>query len=247
MFTRVKGRNIYYLREGKGEKFLLVHGWGGTVCSLQGLFEKISQNYDVIALDLPGFGQSDQPGADWGIGAYAEFLLEFLSQLGVKKTAYFGHSFGGSLGIYLSAKYPKRISRLILCGASFKREKKKSRMTDFLKQVILNESLYRIVTKPFRKIFYRIFYPHSDLIKYPHLESNFRKIVDEDLTPLLDKINVDTLIIWGGSDRQTPVELAYLLHKKIKSSKLKIMAKSGHNLPLVNPELVYREIEKLRV
>jgi len=231
----LNGRAVNYEIKGKGGTIILVHGWGGSSKSLEGLAQLLSAKYNTISVDLPGFGLSEKPDPDWGVGEYAQFLIDFICQLKLRPVIFFGHSFGGSLGIYLAANYPDYIKKLILSGPSYKRNPpsttKISRLFQFLPYAL-------------RKFIYKIFFPGSDLYKVPSLESNFRKIVTQDLTPFLQSIKTPTLILWGEDDIQTPVNKVKELHEKIVNSRLKIFPEIGHNLPLKYPELVYSAIKK---
>ena len=100
------------------------------------------------------------------------------------------------------------------------------------------------MTNKIKRLLYRIFFPNSDSMKYPHLETNFRKIITQDLSHLLAKIKIPTLILWGSVDKDTPVPMAHELHEKIEGSTLKIFEGVTHGLPLKYPELVYKEMAK---
>ena len=67
--------------------------------------------------------------------------------------------------------------------------------------------------------------------EYKTLPSNLKQIfvniVNEDLTYLLTKIKLKTLILWGKKDKDTPLYMAKILNKKIKNSSLKILD-AGH-------------------
>src|SRR3989338_7668915 len=121
MFITVNGKRLHYEEKGSGEPILFVHGWPASIKSLYRLYQIASQNYRAIIIDLPGFGKSDNPDPDWGVAEYAKFLVEFIDRLNLKPVIFFGHSFGGALGIYIASNYPNYIKRLILCGASYKR------------------------------------------------------------------------------------------------------------------------------
>lgn len=231
MFINIKGKKVHFVKEGRGEPILFLHGWGGSIESLKGISDLAKNNYQVIRPSLPGFGLSDLPNPNWGTKEYADIILSFIKSFKFKKIILFGHSFGGSLGIYLAAQYPGLIDKLILCAPSFKREVKKSK------------GLVSRLPQPLRIIFYRIFFPQSDLWRFPRLESNFRKIVTEDMTSYLAKIKAKTLIIWGDLDKQTPVKGGYELKERINNSLLKIFPDVGHGLPLKKPELVFNEMK----
>ncbi|OGK09812.1 hypothetical protein A2767_03510 [Candidatus Roizmanbacteria bacterium RIFCSPHIGHO2_01_FULL_35_10] len=235
MILNLNGLSVNYEIKGEGNPILIVHGWGGNIKSLESLTESLSKKYKTISVDLPGFGQSDNPDPNWGVEEYAKLLIKIIDNFKLKPVVYFGHSFGGALGIYLAAKYPTCIKKLILSGASYKRNKPSS--------TILSQ-LFKRLPPVIKKIIYKILYPQSELFEIPSLEANFRKIVTQDLTPVLESIRIPTLILWGEDDIQTPVEQAKELHEKIKNSKLKIFPEIGHNLPLKYPELVYSAINK---
>lgn len=246
MFLTVSGKKISYEIFGKANQTILfVHGWGGTKKSLQKLAGIASRRkWKAVVLDLPGFGQSDNPNKDWGVHEYAECIVAFTKELGIDNPVYFGHSFGGSAGIYIAANELMPLSKLILCACSYKRTGTKSRVASsanaFVKTYLpfINERFHAI-----KLLMYRIFFRHSDLAKYPHLEPNFRKIVTQDLTPLLGSIHVPTLILWGGRDTSTPVEYADELHLKIEGSEKVIYPHKSHNLPIRYPDDVWKDMK----
>jgi len=242
MRMNICGINIHYTKRGSGNPLLFVHGWGGSLNSLTPLSSLFVNTHQVILLDLPGFGESELPGPKWGSFDYAELIAQFIQKLGVDDVIYFGHSFGGSLGIILSTTYPKFVHRLILCNSAYKRTDKKSNIASSLKRFLYSLPVVNHFAPFLRQLGYMIFFRNSDLRKFPTLESNFKKIMSEDLTSLLSMVHIPTLILWGEEDRQTPVSLAYELKSKINNSKLKIYKEKRHNLPLSEPQLVAQEI-----
>lgn len=245
MYLTVYGKEVYYEEKGIGKPILFVHGWGGTTNSLRQLFELASQHHRAIILDLPGFGHSENPDENWGVEEYSKLLIEFIKNLKLDHPIYFGHSFGGSLGIYIASNYPTIIEKLILCNSAYKRSNKQSRSVRFLKKYIYPYVPFaQKLEKRLRYIIYRIFFPNSDLVKYPHLEPNFRKIMTQDLTPYAPRIHIPTYIMWGEEDTYTPVSFAYELNKVIIHSILKVFPEKRHNLPLRYPELVWENMKQ---
>lgn len=229
------GKSVNYELKGQGWPILLIHGWGGSLKSLSALADLLADKNQVILLDLPGFGSSSDPDNDWGIEEYSRIIIDIIDKLKIKPVVYFGHSFGGALGLNLAVKYPAYIKKLIVADASYRRSKPTSS--------ILSRSL-KWMPKIIKMLAYRLLYPQSDISKVPKLEANFRKIVTQDLTPLTSKVKIPTLILWGESDTQTPVNDGKYLNSRIKNAKLSIFPGIGHNLPLKKPELVNSEIQK---
>lgn len=233
MTIKIGNLRINYQLLGKsGKSLVLVHGWGGNIKSLELLANLSAQKYRCLLIELPGFGQSSCPDSNWGVKEYAELVSRVIHKLGFKQVNYFGHSFGGSLGIFLSNHEPQLINQLVLCNTSFKRENKTNKHASYL----------QFLPFGFKRLLYRIFFPQSDTMKFPRLEANFRIIIQQDLTYLLQHIKQKTLILWGQKDQDTSIILAKLLHQKIKNSELKIFPGIGHGLPLKQPELVYQAL-----
>lgn len=244
MYVRIDNRKIHYKRSGKGHPIILVHGWGGTLYSLHALSDLLSQNYTVYILDLPGFGKSDNPPPHWGVEGYAECIRSFLKILKIEKVQYLGHSFGGEIGIYLASTYPRLLTKLVLCNSSFKREKKISKLARVIKLLPKNRMTFlNSITPYIKKLYYRLLHRDSDLMKFPHLEANFRKIITQDLSQETKQITIPTLILWGEDDTMTPVLWAYELEKNIKGSLLKVFPDVKHDLPLRHPDLVWTEVK----
>ncbi len=244
MFVKIDNRKIHYKKMGSGKPILFVHGWGGNLYSLHALAELASKKYTAIILDLPGFGKSDNPPPHWGVEGYAELVCHFIKTLHLEKPHYVGHSFGGAIGIYIAARYQRLIDKLVLCNSSFKREKKVSTPAKLAKKMPhRNHIIFKLFEPYIKKVYYKLFHKDSDLMKYPHLESNFRKIVTHDLTSDTKKIHTPTFIIWGEDDTMTPVLWAYELEKNITNAKLKVFPGVRHNLPLKFPQEVWTEIK----
>ena len=98
---------INYVDEGSGPTLLLLHGIGASLYIWRFLYKPLSQNYRVIALDLPGFGKSSKiVNQDYGLEAQCERVLLFLKKLNVSNTYIVGSSMGGAISLWLSLKHP---------------------------------------------------------------------------------------------------------------------------------------------
>src|SRR4051812_6722174 len=92
---------------------ILLHGWQSQASVWNPVIEKLSgQPFRLIAMDLPGFGKSQLPKTDWGVGDYSKLVKLFLEKLGITSAIIIGHSFGGRVGIKFSALYPNIVSKL---------------------------------------------------------------------------------------------------------------------------------------
>jgi pimeloyl-ACP methyl ester carboxylesterase len=102
-----------------GQRYaVFVHGAGldHTVWALQSRWLAF-RGWNVLAVDLPGHGQSDgSPLTD--IGAMAEWLLALLTAAGADKAALIGHSMGALIALEAAAQFPSRVDGLVLIGSA---------------------------------------------------------------------------------------------------------------------------------
>lgn len=110
--------SIFTHRSGTGEPLLLVHGIGGELHMWEPVTEELSAQRDVIALDLPGFGQSAPlpEGVEPSPARLAEALGELLDELGLAKAHVAGNSLGAWVALEL-AKQGRALSVTALCPA----------------------------------------------------------------------------------------------------------------------------------
>jgi len=99
---------IAYTSTGKGDTSLLfIHGWCINQTYWDAQVEFFSPRYQVITVDLPGFGLSDKElGSDWRFENYTADIKALVNQLGLKKLVLIGHSMSGDLILDYAKKYP---------------------------------------------------------------------------------------------------------------------------------------------
>ena len=105
MLINIDGINVNYIDEGTGSTVLLLHGWGGSIQTMIPIANILKDKCRVIALDLPGFGESDIPKEPWNSYDYANCIKNFIDTLNLKNIILFGHSHGGRISIILASKY----------------------------------------------------------------------------------------------------------------------------------------------
>ena len=117
-FLQVNGLKIFTRITGKGDPFLILHGWGASSRSWIKIQEKLSENFKVFSLDFPGFGKSDLPPKEWEVQDYVKLIVEYAEKIGIEKFYLLGHSFGGRVSIKLTSQFPEKINKLILVDAA---------------------------------------------------------------------------------------------------------------------------------
>jgi pimeloyl-ACP methyl ester carboxylesterase len=112
------GLELYYTSVGEGPATVLIHGLGGFAESWRYTAAALQPHNRVIAVDLPGFGQSAKPRGGYTFSFFVEVLDALLHALDVERVRLVGHSLGGGIATAFALAYPERVERLALLGAT---------------------------------------------------------------------------------------------------------------------------------
>lgn len=224
MLIKIKNININYERYGnKGrETLVFLHGWGQNIEMMKPLGNPRSEDNDILIIDLPGHGNSEEPDFSWELSDFVECLKELLEKLKIDNPILIGHSFGGKISLLYASKY--KVKKLILFGSPFKKEIKKDSMkTKILKTAKKIPGLNKF--EEFAK-------KHIGSTDYRNASPLMRKIlvnhVNCDITEDIKSIMCPTLIVWGTLDQEVPVEQAYELEGLIKDAGVVIYEDCTH-------------------
>ncbi|WP_285030100.1 alpha/beta hydrolase [Mycolicibacterium sp. lyk4-40-TYG-92] len=120
-FATVDGMRIHYKRSGTGPTLVLLHGSASSLYGVEAVAQRLWPSFDVIRLDLPGFGVTGpRPDRDYRVTTYAETLARFLDALGVERCAVAGNSLGGNIAWNLALDHPDhlQLTGLVLINAT---------------------------------------------------------------------------------------------------------------------------------
>ena len=237
MYLKHRYCNIFYEKIGENKDVILIlPGWGNTRKTFHNIIENLKENYTIYILDYPGFGKSSEIKQEMSIYDYADILRDFLKKEKIKNPIVIAHSFGGRITSILQGKYKIPMKKIVLMDvAGIKRRKKlsvylKEKTYKFLKKIVkilkrkdLEEKLLKLFASP-------------DYQAIPdHMRKTFQNIIGEDLRKYYQEIKVETLIIWGEKDKDTPLKDALLLKKIIKNSGLIVYKGASHFSYLEEP------------
>lgn len=207
MKITINDLNINYIQYGEGKDIVLLHGWGQNIQMMKPLGDQFSDKYRITILDLPGFGDSDEPKEVWTVGHYAEFIESFLGKVGVKKPIMIGHSFGGRVAIRYSARNP--IEKLVLFGSPCIRVDEELPLSvKVLKKLKQLPGLNEVGEYMKKYIGSRDYKAASPIMRKILVE-----VVNEDLSKYAREIEEPTLLVWGEQDTEAPLNDAKQLEK----------------------------------
>lgn len=221
---KVNNVEINYINYGEknSDTIVLLHGWGQNIEMMKPLGDPLSKKFNIVIVDLPGYGASSEPTYPWMLNDYMEAIKSLLDSLKIDNPILVGHSFGGKISLLYASKY--KVKKLILFGSPFRKgiEKLslKTKLLKAAKKVPVLNKLENFAKK------------HIGSTDYRNASEMMRKIlvntVNLDITDEVKKIKCSTLIVWGTYDEAVPVEDAYELEKLISDSGVVIYDGCSH-------------------
>lgn len=233
MFMEIEGLNLNYIVEGEGEPIIVLHGWGCNINTVIPIVNILKDKFKVYALDLPGFGESQEPSEVIDSFQYVEIVKKFMESNNIKKATFIGHSFGGKLSIIIGSKYPELVNKIVLVNSAGLIPK---RGPKYYFKVYSFKTLRFI----YKNLFFWLgnekrmekFYRKFGSTDYKNASGIMRrilvKVVNENLKPIMKDIKAPTLIIWGDKDTATPLYMAKTMEKEIPDSGLVVLEGTGH-------------------
>lgn len=240
MRVEIGTRGVAYDDAGEGPPVLFVHGfphhrklWAPQVRALAG-------HSRAIALDLPGFGESDMPER-FSIDAWADGLARFLDALAIDRAVIAGLSMGGYITLAFWRLHRERVLALVLAdtrtGADTEEGKAKRRETIDLARregptAVARALLPGMVGKSTREREPSVVATMRAMLEGASVDSivgaSEAMIARADSTALLSTIDVPTLIVVGEEDVLTPPKESRAMHAAIRGSRLEIIPGAGH-------------------
>ena len=213
-----KNKKINYKDFGKndGDAIIYLHGWGQNIEMMEPIAKPLQNSHRIIIIDLPGFGESEEPEYAWSLDDYVEMLRFVIKELKLNKISLIGHSFGGKISLLYASKY--KVERLVLLASPYKvKISKPSLKVRILKKAKKIPGLKGLAEKMKK---------HMGSRDYKNASTVMRNIlvkhVNTDLVENAKKITCPTLIVWGTNDQEVNVQDAYDLEKMIPNSGLVI-------------------------
>lgn len=258
---QIPGFEIAYLDGGSGEPLVMVHGIGADKDNWAQIAPFLRGTGRLIALDLPGFGESSKPAdADYSIAAQAERLGQFLDALQLPRAHFAGNSMGGAVVLEFAHLHPERVQSMWLLDPAGVGSAKESEMFRAYREdgkfLLFSKTpadfahvMHLVMSKP-PPIPYSV--THELAIAAAHnyeLHTRiFRDLTAE--TPHMEQdvtgLATPTLIVWGEQDRVLDPSGAEILHQSLPNSQVALMPGIGHMPMLEAPYQAASDYKKFR-
>ncbi|MCB1192980.1 MAG: alpha/beta hydrolase [Leptospiraceae bacterium] len=256
-YADIGGQKLgFFFSHNPGKPIVLIHGLLDHSFGYRRIVPLIDKGYQVILVDIPGFGKSKFPKKIkflYQVDVFAEMILNALRVLNLKNVTLVGHSMGGLICQHIAILDKKRefnhIEKLILLSTGGIPHPKKEKIRN-----ILFPKSEREVTRLLKYLYYEDV-PEPDSLSKKSLIHAWNKITymylaentitrehEIFLGRKASSIHVPTLIISGKNDTITNPNMMTAIHSYIENSQLILLEKAKHAIHIEKPHDVANAI-----
>lgn len=232
-----RGARIRFVEAGAGVPLLLVHDFAATREVWSSAIMRLSQNFRVVAPDLPGFGASEKPDPQrypYGWDAFSDSMFDLVAALGLGRIHVCGHGMGGGVALSLAARHPALVHKLVLTSAvvfppqehALERAGRVPLIGALLWRQVMGHALFRAYVQS-------TVYSGAARVPSGRVDELFEAfnappgrqaahatlVANADTRPLiarLPRVKADTLVVWGRNDEIAPVEHGRRLARELR-------------------------------
>ena len=252
----VDGLSIAYERAGAGPPLLLLHGGFSDHRAWRRQLESFSHEWTVVAWDAPGCGASSDPPTNFALGDFADAVAGLVAAVGLERPHLGGLSFGAGLALQVYDRHPRLPRSLVLAGAyagwggSLPPEEVEARLA---RAVADAEKPPEQWVESYLPTFFAgdVSQEALDETVAMMLDTRpagmlpmLRAFAEADLRPMLSRIRVPTLLLYGDADVRSPLAVAEDLHAQIPTSRLAVLPGVGHASHVEAPNAFDAEVRR---
>ncbi len=260
-YVTVNNLKIAYKRHGSGESVIFIHGITTNSFIWRNITPALSANYDTIAVDLLGCGNSSTNlDADYSIKFQSEIIAELIEQLRLGKVHIVGHDIGGGIAQIMAARHPDLLKDMVLINTIgydywpvqpittmrtpiFRLLAMMSLDMGML-QKLIRRGLYKkeSYTEEFKQLVWEEMGNKKRRKSFLHFAKCLNNQHLMEIADGLKKIKIPTLIIRGEADLYLSNIISTRLNEDIPNSILVKIKTGGHFIQEDEPEMLVSEI-----
>jgi pimeloyl-ACP methyl ester carboxylesterase/CRP-like cAMP-binding protein len=265
----VDGVRIYAREEGPrtGQLAVCLHGWSSSWYALSPLIPLLARRFRVLAVDLPGYGNSERLPERTTIARYAQLIAHLIQDLTDSPAVLVGHSMGGMISVTLALRYPQLVDRMVLLCPTIS-----GHLSTYINLVVspitmlerhpIASRAVAVLEPSMLAVTDRIMRPASFAERteitdadYARLRADARRAGEgrvraecywamrrNDLRGSLGKLQTPGLVIWGAEDNTVPLRDAGVVADEWPGVDLRIVPKAGHWPQFEAPALTRRVV-----
>lgn len=233
---------------GNGPDLVLVHGWGMHGGVWAPVVPQLAETFRLHVVDIPGLGNST-PVQPYEL----ETLAQTVAQVAPEKTIVCGWSFGGQVAMQWALTRPQQVEKLILVGTTPKfvstddwdrgiapeifeqfaaqvRDNYRETLSRFLALQAHGGEAAKETIRLLRERFFERGEPQPDV-----LQAGLKVLLETDLRPYVEKLNLPTLVLHGDYDKLAPVAAAHWLGEHLPNASVQVGKGASHAPFLSHP------------
>lgn len=243
----VAGLSLRYLRKGGGAPLVFIHDSLGNIGWLP-LYEQLSEHFDVVVPDLPGYGRSDRP--EWARSPRDLAILtwQLIDQLvladplGESGLTLVGIGFGGFLAAEMATMRASSLAQLVLIGPVGIKPREGEIADQILRGCVRYGAAGFRSPESFRELFGADSVP-DELYQLWDLSNEMTARVcwkpamfSLELPHLLVGLDIPTLVVFGAEDHLVPIDVGRQYTERLGVARLEVVPDAGHWVDLEAPE-----------
>lgn len=260
----IHGRSVGYRQlPGTGVPVLLIHGIGSSSDTWGDIPERLSAaGVRVVAVDLPGHGESSRGAGDYSLGAMASTLRDLLDVLDIPVVHLVGHSLGGGVSMQFAYQFPERVDSVVLASSGGLGEETFAGLraaslpgSELALKWVINARTLRGAGWVGQKLGLVGLHPHAlspraletvgwlgDDDRRAAFLSTLRSVVSPrgQRVSAVDKLHLmagrRVLIIWGDRDPMIPMKHGEAAHALLPGSRFVVFPGAGHEPHVHDPQ-----------
>jgi long-chain acyl-CoA synthetase len=227
------------------ETLVFIHGWLGRRDDFQYIIDDFELDYNIIAIDLRGHGESEAPlSLPWRYEDYADDIYQVLNQFPITKATFIAYSLGTAITIKFIAKYPELVEKVVLIAGAPQIDIPLwghliARISfDMLVKTIVSigEKIVSLAPESQYNEWYKDFlnrFKTSEL--KVHRKIYYETFNGDSVIEELKSINIPSLIITGDKDEIIDYSNSILMHDLIIGSQIEIVPEATHHIIFSHP------------
>lgn len=256
----VRGVRVRFTDAGQGDAVVLLHGCPSSRRAWEELAPAIAAHRHVVAVDLPGFGDSEKPHPErfrYDVEAFAGCVMDLVCALGEGRVTLVGHDIGAHVAILLAAEHPHLVDKLVLLSPT-----PYSRVRTPVDRVATTPVLGSLFVKQlggrvlFRNLVRSTLYSGWEGVTDERIDALYKEwtppqareaalataratLDTRAIVARIPRVAAETLIVWGRNDVLGTVVDARRLSRELPNARLEVVD-TGHSPQEEQPEAIVR-------
>jgi len=216
---------------------VFIHGSGGDHTNWVYQYSALKNDFNVLAVELPGHGQSEGKG-EQSVSRYVEWMRKILDAYGIKKPILVGHSLGAAISLTFAVQHGELLAGIVTVGGGVTMLVNPAILDGLLSNPapIIEMAAKLSLAKQNREKFASALVDGFSKANPVVMHGDFTACSQLNLTDDIGKISIPVLVICGAEDKMTPPENSQYLKDHIPGACMKLLENAGHFVMIESPE-----------